>query len=132
MAREVKSLRAAVVLGVNEGHGKNEKGHVLARAASVWQELAGGYYKETGIYVSAVAHRSKTIYHTDWGCPEGGEDTVTFTASANYEFIKDINAWKEAVTAISRQLKDRFEQESVTIEFEDISLIYLKTEKGNS
>ncbi|MBM7691031.1 hypothetical protein JOC77_000434 [Peribacillus deserti] len=122
---ENKSLRAVIVLGVNKGHGENRENHTLEKASSAWQELAAEMYQQTNIYVSAVAHKSKTVYHTEWGCPAGGEDTITFTSSVNYEYVKDINAWKQTVIALTKKLKSRFEQETVTIEFEDISLIYL-------
>ncbi|WP_142383689.1 hypothetical protein [Peribacillus deserti] len=122
---ENKSLRAVIVLGINKGHGSNHETRILEKASLAWQELAADFHQQTGIYVSAVAHKSKTIYHTEWGCPEGGEDTITFTSSVNYEYVKDINAWKDTLIQLTKQLKARFEQETVTIEFEDISLIYL-------
>ncbi|WP_035323047.1 hypothetical protein [Peribacillus kribbensis] len=122
---EQKSLRASIVLGINSGYGENRVRHTLQKAAEAWQRLAAELYEETQIYVSAAAHQSKTVYHTKWGCPQGGEDTVTFTASANHEYVKDINAWKEAVITLTKRIKSEFGQDTVTIEFEDISLVFL-------
>lgn len=59
----------------------------------VWQKKAAEVMAETkseknpnGVYVGAVIARAKTVYHTDWGCPVGGEDTVLLTGEANPKF----------------------------------------------
>ncbi|WP_108670610.1 hypothetical protein [Peribacillus acanthi] len=122
---EQKSVRAVIVLGVNKGYGENIEKNPLLKASTGWQRIAAQVYKESGIYISAIANESKAIYHTEWDCPVGGEDTVTFTTSANREYVNSLEAWKDAVLTVTKRLKEEFEQYTVTVEFESITLVYL-------
>ncbi|RFU67924.1 hypothetical protein D0469_13475 [Peribacillus saganii] len=121
---EKKSLRAIIVIGVNEGYGENEETDPLQMAVQAWQEVAEELYGKKGIYVSAIAHKSKAVYRREWGCPAGGEDTVTFTASTNPEYNSDVEVWKEAVENITKKMKDLLKQDTVTLEFEETKMVF--------
>lgn len=47
-------------------------------------------YESDCTYVGAVITPAKTVYHTEWGCPVGGENTVLITGSV----IQHIPIWK--------------------------------------
>ncbi|PLS14718.1 hypothetical protein CVD28_26455 [Bacillus sp. M6-12] len=119
-----KSIRAIIVIGVNAGYGKNEETDPLQKAVLAWQKIADELYAEKDVYVSAIAHKSKAVYRSEWGCPEGGEDTVTFTASSNPKYNSDIDRWKEAVMAVTKKLKEMLGQDTVTLEFEETEILF--------
>lgn len=80
-----------------------------------WQEYAKEYYDKTGIYVSAIANEGKAIYNKDWGCPDGGERTLTFNCTPNRVFIEDIIKYRQGIAYIVAKLKKEFEQHTITI-----------------
>lgn len=123
----MKTLEFKIVTRVNEGYNhQNEKLNGLALISEAWQEIAKKVMSETGLYIPAVANQSKTIYHTDWGCPAGGEDTVTLTGVANPEFVKDLEQWKRVVLVLAKQLKDELKQATLTVEFTEVGdFVYL-------
>jgi hypothetical protein len=75
---------------------------------------------------TAVSVKSKTLYHIEWGCPIGGEDTYTISGIANPEFIKDMEQYKEAVRKVILKLKEELKQTTVTLEFLEVDIEYLK------
>lgn len=120
--------KATIVIGVNEGYHHNNENldNREKLVASIWQEKARKIFEETGIYISCVVSASKTVYNTEWGCPVGGEDTVTITTTANPEFVKDMESWEKAVIEVTKLMKQELKQSTVTIEFETVELLYLK------
>lgn len=123
----MKTLKFEIVTGINEGYGhENEEANGVLLVSKAWQFLAEKVMHETGLYISAVASQSKTIYNTDWGCPVGGEDTITITGIANPEFVKDLDQWKQVVLVVARQLKDELKQSTLTVEFTEVEdFVYL-------
>ncbi|MBU3219619.1 hypothetical protein [Clostridium algidicarnis] len=122
-----KTLRFEIVTGVNKGYFHNNiENESLDLVSGVWSEIAKQEYKSTGIYVSAVIKPSKTIYNEEWGCPKGGEETVSLTGVANKEFVQDIEKWKTTVIKLATKLKNELKQNTLTCEFIDTELHYLK------
>ena len=122
-----KTLRFEIVTGINKGYiNTNLKKDSIKLVGEIWQRIALEEYKSSNIYVSAVMRRSTTIYNIDWGCPIGGEDTVVITGVANYEFVDDIELWKKTVIKLANQLKEELQQVTMTCEFMESELYYLK------
>ncbi|APF25339.1 hypothetical protein [Clostridium sporogenes] len=123
-----KTIKFEIVTGINEGYfHKNKNKDGVQVVGEVWQKIALEVFKDRGIYISSVINSSKTVYNTEWGCPEGGEDTVTITSTANPEFVQSLEQWKEAVIEIAKNLKNELKQSTMTVEFKEISdFIYLK------
>lgn len=121
-----KTLKVVITTGVNEGYtGKNLVQDPLKKIVELWQQLALNEYATSGIYISAVATESKTIYNTAWGCPKDGEDTIVLTSIMNLEFISDREKWKQSVINIVTELKKILNQQTITIEFVKVDFIYM-------
>ena len=120
-----KTVSFRMVLGVNEGYGSHTSNAIDAEAvAEAYKEASAELFSATGVYISASMVESKTLYHTDWGCPVGGEATATFFGSCNPEFT-DVAQYREIVTALAKILKKQFTQSTVTVEFFESEMVYL-------
>ena len=80
-----------------------------------WQKHAKEYFDKTGIYVSAIVNEGRAIYNEDWGCPDGGERTLTFNCTRNPKFIEDDNMYRMGIYYITSNLKKEFKQHTITI-----------------
>jgi len=79
-----KTIKFSVVVGVVAGYGhNNEVENAVNIVAEAWQKAAADYFATTGIYPSGVVTPGKVVYHTDWGCPVGGEVVAVVSGSAN-------------------------------------------------
>ncbi len=115
-----------ITFGVNPGFNhNNEEKNGLALVAKTWAEIAESYYKTTGIYVSASLSEQKTVYRTEWGCPNGGEDTILATGVMNSHFCSNELEWEDIVRAIGRTVKDKLGQQSITIIFSPCRIDYM-------
>jgi len=125
----MKTLSFKLAVGVAEGYFHNISGvaenGLVEKVAKIWQELTANEFDESEIYVSAIAQPGSVIYHTDWGCPVGGESVVVLSGSANPTFVKNLNAWKETVLKLARQLKKELKQSTLSVEFFETDFIYL-------
>ena len=126
----MKTLNCIIVTGVNKGYFHNNEKEVTEKEMGIlWQEIALEQFNKTNIYISAVIQKSITIYKEDWGCPKGGENTFTISLTANPEFIKDLDKWKQVAINCAKELKNILKQTTMTIEFKEADLIYLKENK---
>ena len=112
-------------LGTCPGYFHNNDGANIDVVSKKYIEIAERIYSTTGIFISAVVSTSKCLYHTEWGCPQNGEDTYTFQGIRNPSFCKDDSKWREAVLLIVTELKKEFKQSTVTIEFSEKDIEYL-------
>ena len=125
----MKTISFRIVVGVEKGYFHNTKGvaesALVYKVSKLWQELTREEYNESYIYVSAVAQPGAVIYNQEWGCPTGGESVVVLSGSANPTFVKDLDAWKETVVKLAKQLKKELKQSTLTVEFFETDLVYL-------
>ncbi|MDU1320986.1 MAG: hypothetical protein E6931_05680 [Clostridium botulinum] len=122
-----KTLRFEIVSGVNKGYfHTNSQSESLDLVGGIWQKIAKEEFEKSNIYVSAVIKPSKTVYNQEWGCPENGEETVVLTGVANEEFVDDIEKWKDTVIKLAKELKNQMKQSTLTCEFIETELHYLK------
>lgn len=123
----MKSCKATITIGINEGYNHNNETNLD------FNEYLQNFLKDNcqsiGNYIPFVAIPSKTIYSESWGCPEGGEDTYTLTATANPKFVPSIGTWKMQVIEYVKRLKAELKQSTVLIEFSDVDTVYI-TDKG--
>lgn len=123
----MKTLSFIIVTGVNKGYfHSNEQQITEKQIGELWQEIALKQFNKSTLYISTVIQKSNTVYNMDWGCPKGGEDTFNIVGTANPEFITDINKWKDIVIECANELKSKLEQSTMTIEFKEVDLLYLK------
>lgn len=131
----MKTLKFSITVGINESYYEgfiidNEFSLTPAKiVAEKWEKAALIVYSDLGIYIPGIIKNSISVYHTEWGCPSGGESTATIEGAMNPKFNKDIDDWSDAVVAVATILKEELLRSSISIEFQDVSeLIVLKTE----
>ncbi|WMJ82289.1 hypothetical protein RBU49_08585 [Clostridium sp. MB40-C1] len=125
-----KTLRFEIVTGVNKGYfHNNNQNESLNLVGELWQRIAKQEFEKSNIYVSAVMKVSKTIYNEAWGCPKGGEETIVITGVANKEFVQDMNAWKNTVIKLAKEVKKELKQSTLTCEFNEVEMFYFKDDK---
>ncbi len=118
-----KTVSFKIVLRIVAGYGYNLAGvtsnELVNKIAKDWQKIAEEQVKNNNIYVPAI------IYSPDWGCPVGGESIVKIEGSCNPQFA-DPDKFKDAVLRIARALKKELQQSTLTIEFFESDIVYLK------
>lgn len=105
----------------------------LKTMTTAYQQAAQDWYEsdpkhETyGIYPSAVATTSTTIYQKKWGCPEGGEATVTFTGAFNPSYLQNgisVEAaqeiWQSGVRHVVEAVMRHLDQKTATLVFREV------------
>lgn len=124
----MKTVRFNASLGVvaGYGHGNHELTELSALqiAGAAWQKAAAKVMSETGTYVGAVMAPARTVYHTDWGCPEGGEITVSITGECNPEYTK-LEDYKSAVLEVLRETAISLGQSTTQLTFQEVDFHYL-------
>lgn len=125
-----RTEKFSATIGVISGYGGNQmleeaKKYSVFDMGEAWQKAAAEVMNKTGIYVSGNINSSYSVYHTDWGCPVGGEPTYTITGSRNAEFCPNAEKWVEAVTMTTALVKEHFKQSTVTLEFSLVDQLYL-------
>lgn len=120
------------------GHGVDSIGDSFEKSvARHWQQLmkddvtsqptdSDGSFLADPIYVPAVVSASRAVYLADWGCPDGGEPTVTITGQRNPEFNRESTAWRAAVLRIAERLRVQSGQNTAQIVFTECDFVYLK------
>ena len=114
------ALGAEAIIGVNAGYGhKNETGISFDALSELLKKVLNKVETETNIYVSGSIGEARTIYKTEWGCPEGGEVTFRFTADCNPTYsslpCEQYHAeWSKAFLLVIEHLMDALEQKTVT------------------
>ena len=120
-----KTISFIATLGINPGYGhSNQQVSASEIVGRVWQDEAAQVFQECGVYVSAVVIDSKTVYHTDWGCPQGGEVTALITGDCNPQYTP-IEEYKEAVLKVIERCARRLEQSTTQVRFSETELAYL-------
>lgn len=76
------------------------------------------------IYISFNIIHTITLYKSEWGCPDGGENTYTLSAIRNPKFNDDSTKWKSTCVAIVDKLKKELNQTTITGEFSEVDFLY--------
>jgi hypothetical protein len=114
-------------IGVNPGFfHDNAVKDPLKVVADLWQKFAEEIFKDCNVYVAAVICPTKTVYNTAWGCPAGGEDTITIHGVRNPEFTPNEDVWKVTVGRVAIRLAKELQQSTAYLVFRKVELLYLK------
>lgn len=122
----VKTVTMHANIGVNRGYFHHNGAD--CDFYTMLQQAADEVQRRTGIYVSCIAYKSKTIYRTDWGCPAGGEDTYNIESTAIPRFAPDAGEWKKAARELVLLMKEKLRQSVVTMQFFTSELEYMDGE----
>ena len=125
MSKPQKTNKATFTIGTVPGYFHGNGGSSLEEFNNLYKEMAAQVMHENGIYISAVSVPSRCLYHRDWGCPRGGEETFTVSATRNPQFTTDEEAWKEAFLKVVTYLKEELKQSTVSVEFSEVDFVYL-------
>lgn len=117
-------MKGILVFGAQEGYFHSNESNIQ-NMGDIIQQIAAKQFAKTGIYISGTLTKSRAIYHKDWGCPSGGEIVYIYEASFNPEFA-ELKEWMEGVLSLAREIKEEFRQSTMTVEFVETKLIYLK------
>jgi hypothetical protein len=120
-----KTISFTATLGVNSGYGHaNETQSAMQVVGAEWQKAAAEVSSESGVYVGAVIKDSRTVYHTDWGCPVGGEVTAEISGVCNPEYTA-VEAYKEVVVKVLEKCAIALGQSTTQVVFTDGEFVYL-------
>lgn len=121
-----KTVKFFASLGVVPGYGHENvtDANAIEIAGNAWQGSAAKVFTETGTYVGAVVTPARTVYNKDWGCPVGGEITVSITGECNPEYTK-LDDYKKAVIETLRQTALKLGQSTTQLTFQEVEFVYL-------
>lgn len=128
-----KSRRASAVVGIHPGYYTGQMSEFnkdLGQFSNIVMAVAKECSEKGVDHVSFNIVQSNTAYNEEWGCPPFGEACYTLEAVANPTFVGDLVKWEENVVIVLSALKEKLEQYSVTIVFDDIEVVYLHGRKG--
>lgn len=125
----VKTISFTATLGVNRGYGHaNEQKSASQIVGGAWQQAAAEIFQSSGIYVSAIIKDSKAVYHTDWGCPAGGEVISEISGVCNPQYT-DINQYKSVVLQVLERCAKALGQDTTQVVFTDCDFAHLDFRK---
>ena len=114
-----------VTMGVTAGYfHSNENADEGLNFRSEYQKVAAEVFATTGIYISAIIKQADVVYHTDWGCPVGGEKVYTISGERNPLFCYDQERYRQAVETIVERLATKFDQSTVTLTWSEKEFTY--------
>lgn len=121
-----KTVKFFASLGVIPGYGHENvtDSSAVDIAGNAWQTAAAAVMAASGTYVGAVITSARTVYHTDWGCPVGGEKTVLITGECNPEYT-ELAVYKAAVIKTLKQAALALGQSTTQLTFSEVELEYL-------
>jgi len=124
MVKNSNSIRWSCTVGINEGYDlTSQKSMPLDDFVKIYMDIAIEIFEETGTYISAVVTPSRTIYNSDWGCPQEGEFSYTISGFCNPEFSTE-EEFRMALNAMICKLKERLNQCTALLEILPTELIY--------
>ena len=110
------TVKWSMMIGTNGGYELSQQQEMPeSEFAELYRTIAEKVFQETGVYISAVMHRSRSLYRTEWGCPPGGEFSYTLTGCHN-PLYSDINDYLHSLDLLTGKMKERLKQSAVYLE----------------
>ena len=123
----MKSESFEIVMGVTAGYFHNNEDQIKeTEFRADYQKIAGDLFNESGIYISAVITSGDVVYHTDWGCPAGGEKVFIIKGERNPLFVEDAEKYKEIVEEITKRLMSKYEQSTCSLTWREVEFSYFQ------
>ncbi len=95
---------------------------------TAWNRAMEQEIAVSGIVIGAVVFPTTTVYPQGYGCPVGGEETVTVIGTRHPHATCSPSEWKAAVRRISEGVRRHLQQTTAMIVFSESETVYL-TEK---
>ena len=126
----MKSESFEIVMGVTAGYfHNNEDQFKEVEFRADYQKIAGDLFNESGIYVSAVIATGDVVYHTDWGCPAGGEKVFIIKGERNPIFVEDAEKYRNVVEEITKKLISKYEQNTCSLTWKEVEFSYFQNQE---
>lgn len=119
----MKTNKFQFTIGVTPGYFHNNE-KVDSDFIKIVDNCARDVEELHDIYISFNIIHTITLYKSEWGCPDGGENTYTLSAIRNPKFNDDSTKWKSTCVAIVDKLKKELNQTTVTGEFSEVDFLY--------
>ena len=120
------SVKWMCTVGVNSGYNLEDQQKMpVEQLTSLYLKIADDVMQQTGVYISAVVAKSRTLYSPAWGCPESGEFSYTLSGSCNPEFAKK-EEYLSALEVVVKKLKTELKQSTLLLEIVPVHLQYYK------
>lgn len=119
-------IRWTATIGLVPGYGHNNDLEQIEqlrdKLVTCWFKAMEETKQVTGFTISAVMMPTVVLYPLGFGCPVGGEQTVTLTGSSSPQDSSDLNLdkFKRAVERTVKQVQQEMEQKTVRIEFDKV------------
>jgi hypothetical protein len=131
------NLHVVVDNGLESLHSFNKTN--IQVVSEAWQAAMQKEFEKTDIVVSAVMTESNTVYPVGFGCPPGGEKTVTVNGHFNPKFIKlkpgfseasskkiAFGYYRRAVVRVCEAVRKELKQTTVSVAFYELGdFVYL-------
>ena len=126
--RETESFE--IIMGVTAGYFHNNEDSIKeVEFRADYQRIATNIFSEYGIYISAVITSGDVVYHTDWGCPAGGEKVFIIKGERNPLFIDDKEKYRKVVEEITSRLMNEYEQTTCSLTWKEVEFSYFQNQE---
>lgn len=123
----MKSESFEIVMGVTTGYFHNNEDQIKEiEFRADYQKIAGDLFNESGIYISTIITSGDVVYHTDWGCPAGGEKVFIIKGERNPLFVEDAEKYKNIVEEITKRLMSKYEQTTCSLTWREVEFSYFQ------
>lgn len=124
----VKTLEFQLTVGVVPGYGHdNPAGRVspAQQVADEWQRISEDLFADYKVYPAGTVVPGRTLYPTEFGCPKGGETTVTVSGLANPHYVDNLDMWRFVVEKAADRLRKKLGQVTAYLSFRRVRFQYL-------
>lgn len=130
------TLGFTATFGLTAGYGHNNHTVITLDAfAEVWKAIMEAVFKDSQILVGCVIHESRTVYPVSFGCPKGGEKTITVSGHYNPKFINNampLSIYKDKTTRICNAVRKMLSQSTVSLTFHEVADFVYLTDEDNT
>ena len=122
-------MRAIIIFGIHEGYytTNNEEIDCSVVIPQLQKILKDYKYNHHNERLTGIISTGRAIYEEDRGCPSTGEPVIRFETTYNREKTQSNEyEWKCGVRALAKIIREEYKQTTVTLEFIESSLHYIR------